>query len=223
MSSQAIRLAFAPTLSRCAFFVVVFSVCTTDITFAQQSGAAGKTDGGSARALTADDYAHAERFMTYNTTPLVLHAGVRPRWVSNLWFWYPTTTEKGSEAFLIDGTTRTRATCDLPACKTASRDEMTLARGARNAAPSPDGRRTAFVRDWNLWIRDVTTKKETHLTTDGVKDFGYATDNAGWTRSDRPILVWSPDSKKIATFQQDQRGVGEMTLVDTRAGHPQAQ
>ena len=52
------------------------------------------------------------------------------------------------------------------------------------------------------------------LTKDGVKDFGYATDNAGWTRSDRPIVLWSPDSKKIATFQQDQRAVGEMHLVD---------
>jgi len=53
-----------------------------------------------------------------------------------------------------------------------------------------------------------------------VKDFGYATDNAGWTKSDRPILLWSPDSKKIATFQLDQRKVGEMYLVDTRVGHP---
>ena len=65
-------------------------------------------------------------------------------------------------------------------------------------------------------MRDVATGRETQLTTDGVKDFGYATDNAGWTRSDRPILLWSPDSKKIATFQQDQRGVGEMYLVDTQ-------
>ena len=61
---------------------------------------------------------------------------------------------------------------------------------------------------------------ETPLTTDGVKDFGYATDNAGWTRSDRPVLLWSPDSRKIATFQQDERGVGEMYLVETRVGHP---
>ena len=38
-----------------------------------------------------------------------------------------------------------------------------------------------------------------------------------------PVLVWSPDSKKIATFQQDQRGVGEMYLVDTKVGHPTLQ
>src|SRR5437016_10937210 len=88
---------------------------------------------------------------------------------------------------------------------------------------SPDKKLGAFIRDFNLWVRDVATGKETQLTTDGVKDFGYATDNAGWTHSDRPVLVWSPDSKKIATFQQDQRGVGEMYLVDTRVGHPQLQ
>jgi dipeptidyl aminopeptidase/acylaminoacyl peptidase len=95
--------------------------------------------------------------------------------------------------------------------------------GARNDAPSPDKKRTAFIRDFNLWVRDVATGKETQLTTDGVKDFGYATDNAGWIHSDRAVLVWSPDSKKIATFQQDQRGVGEMYLVDTRVGHPNLQ
>src|SRR4029453_3264104 len=66
----------------------------------------------------------------------------------------------------------------------------------------------------------IATGREKQLTTDGVKDFGYATDNAGWTRSDRAILVWAPDSKKIATFQQDERGVGEMYLVSTTDGHP---
>src|SRR5262249_6910931 len=46
---------------------------------------------------------------------------------------------------------------------------------------------------------------------------------AGWIRSDRPVMVWSPDSTRIATFQQDQRGVGEMYLVSTSVGHPQLQ
>ena len=53
-----------------------------------------------------------------------------------------------------------------------------------------------------------------------MKSFGYATDNAGWKHSDRAIGLWSPDSKKIATFQQDERGVGLMHLVTTSTGHP---
>jgi len=85
---------------------------------------------------------------------------------------------------------------------------------------SPDKTKATFIRDWNLWVRDLATGKEAQLTTDGVKDYGYATDNAGWTMSDNPILVWSPDSKKIATFQQDQRKDGEMYLVPVTNGHP---
>jgi dipeptidyl-peptidase-4 len=91
---------------------------------------------------------------------------------------------------------------------------------AHNEVLSPDKKRAAFIRDWNLWVKDVASGKETQLTKDGVKDFGYATHNAGWIRSDSPILVWSPDSNKIATFQQDQRKDGEMYVVETKVGHP---
>lgn len=85
---------------------------------------------------------------------------------------------------------------------------------------SPDGKKGAFIRDWNLWVRDLQTQKETQLTTDGVKDYGYATDNAGWKHSDNAILIWSADSKKIATFKDDQRKVSDMYLVTTNVGKP---
>jgi dipeptidyl-peptidase-4 len=85
---------------------------------------------------------------------------------------------------------------------------------------SPDGKRGVFIRDWNLWVQDIETRQERQLTTDGVKHFGYATDNAGWTSSDRAIALWSPDSKKIATQQQDEREVGELYFVNTVPGHP---
>ncbi|HEV2711093.1 MAG TPA: DPP IV N-terminal domain-containing protein [Edaphobacter sp.] len=97
---------------------------------------------------------------------------------------------------------------------------LSESRGVAEADISPDGTKVAFIRDYNLWVRDMTTSKETQLTKDGVKDFGYATDNAGWQQSDSAILVWSPDSKKIATFQQDQRKDGEMYLVPVTNGHP---
>ncbi|MEK6397122.1 MAG: DPP IV N-terminal domain-containing protein, partial [Terriglobus sp.] len=92
--------------------------------------------------------------------------------------------------------------------------------GRDEAVVSPDGKKAAFIRDWNLWVRDIATGEEKPLTTDGTTNYGYATDNAGWTHSNRAILVWSPDSKKIATFQQDQRKTGMMYLVSTAVGHP---
>src|SRR5205085_4978901 len=90
----------------------------------------------------------------------------------------------------------------------------------RNGIVSPDGKRAAFIRNYNLWVRDLASGQETPLTTDGIKDFGYATDNAGWTKSDRAVLVWSPDSRKIATFQHDARGTSDMYLVQARVGAP---
>ncbi|HEU5167556.1 MAG TPA: DPP IV N-terminal domain-containing protein [Chitinophagaceae bacterium] len=85
---------------------------------------------------------------------------------------------------------------------------------------SPDKTKAAFIKDYNLWVKDIKTNEQRQLTTDGIKDFGYGTDNAGWTSSDGAILRWSPDSKKIATFKQDQRKVGDMYLASTNVGHP---
>ncbi len=92
--------------------------------------------------------------------------------------------------------------------------------GAPPAVTSPDGKRAVFIKAWNLVVRDVATRQETALTTDGETNFGYATDNAGWASSERAILLWSPDSKKIATYQQDERKVGDMHLLETKPGRP---
>ncbi len=85
---------------------------------------------------------------------------------------------------------------------------------------SPDKKLAVFIRDNNLWVKVVATGEERQLTTDGVEDFGYATDNAGWQHSDGAILTWSADGKKIATFQQDQRKTGLMYLVPVTNRHP---
>jgi dipeptidyl-peptidase-4 len=93
-------------------------------------------------------------------------------------------------------------------------------RGRGATVLSPDKTKEAFLRDYNLWVRDVATGTETQLTTDGVKDYGYATNNAGWSHTDGAVLLWSADSKKIATFQQDQRKTKEMYLVPVTNTHP---
>ena len=93
-------------------------------------------------------------------------------------------------------------------------------RGGGLEVPSPDGKKAAYIKDWNLWVKDIASGKSTQLTTDGVNDYGYATDNAGWKHSDGAVLRWSPDSKKISTFKDDQREVSEMYLVTTNVGKP---
>jgi dipeptidyl-peptidase 4 len=228
-------------------------------------------------ALTAADYARAERMSASVLAPLVLRSGVRPIWLAGDRFWYRVATGAGDAEFvLIDPAKKSKAPA-FDAVKLAAALSKAMgktyvaarlpftsiefspdggkvfftAEGKRwaytvkpealkeetgsapavaapgpgagfgaSAATSPDGKWMAFIKDDNLWLRETGTGAERALTSDGVKDFGYATDNAGWTRSNRPVLLWSPDSKKIATFQQDQRGVGEMYLVETKVGHP---
>ncbi len=182
--------------------------------------------------VTAADYARAEGFLREKVLPLISGIGVQPTWLSGDRFGYRITTRDGSQFILVDPSKGTRVACspDTDRCggaldprEVTRLQPITRQPGARPESRSPDGKRAAFIRDYDLWVRDIASGRETQLTTDGQKDFGYATDNAGWVRSDRPVLVWSPDSRKIATFQQDDRPVGEMYLVTTKVGHPELQ
>ena len=176
------------------------------------------------RALTAEDYARAEKMLSYNTAPLVDRSGVRPNWLPDGRFWYQVLTPTGHEYVLVDpgnGAKRVGATLtEIGVTQPAAPERRGGPAGSAPGVRSPDGKREVFIKDWNLFVRDVATGQEKQLTTDGVKDFGYATDNAGWRKSNRPIIAWSPDSKKLATFQQDQRNVSDMYLVSTNVGEP---
>jgi dipeptidyl-peptidase 4 len=113
---------------------------------------------------------------------------------------------------------RRRWECDVVAYRCER--PATPAEQARAEVLSPDGRRAVFLREHNLWVRDVATGQEAALTTDGVDSHAYARDNEGWRRSDRPVVVWSPDSRRIKTYRLDERGVGLMHILETREGRP---
>lgn len=221
-------------------------------------------------SVTAEDYARAVKFLSWNTSKLVYNASVRPVWVNENTFCYKNRIPEGNEFILVDAkkqnrkrafdheklakalseltkkevdpfnipgnmfkfsedgryltlcTYNTQYKCDL---KTYTCEEIKdrCTDFQRDIHVSPDGKKAAFIKDYNLWVRDLESGEENQLTTDGVENFGYATNNAGWVKSDRPVLLWSPDSKKIVTFQHDSRGVGEMYLVSTNVGHPELQ
>ena len=211
--------------SRSACYAPVMNTITRLLTFLALAAVASPALAHEPQALAAADYARAERFLAHHTDPLVDGAVTGLAWEDDGHVVFQRQDASGDLALRMDAATGIVMPAAAAATDTEA-DEATPEKPADDAedAPpvvvSPDGRHAAFIRDWNLWVRDTTTAAETPLTTDGVTDFGYATDNAGWTHSDRPILVWSPDSTKIATFQQDQRRTGSMTLVSTNVGHP---
>lgn len=180
------------------------------------------------RTLTTEDYARAESFLAPSTSRLVFNTGVRAAWLPDGRFTYRVLRSDGSQPLILVDARGKKTDCSAAGTNcppTPAAQGFGPPAGAGNGRVpevlSPDGSKAAFIRNWNLWVRDVPSGQETQLTSDGVEDFGYATDNAGWTHSNRAILLWSPDSRKIATFQQDQRNVGEMHLVRTKVGHPE--
>ncbi len=170
------------------------------------------------KSLSAKDYERAEQFMSYNTEKYVDAGTVRPNWLESNKFWYSVKNQNVTQTYLVDPINKTK-TLTTNYGVIGSPATSGRSRGA-SGVTSPDGKKTVFIKDWNLWLRDEASRVEKQLTFDGIKDYGYATDNAGWTMSDGPIVRWSPDSKKIATFQQDQRGVSDMYLVSTNVGAP---
>lgn len=125
---------------------------------------------------------------------------------------------------LVYNTEKHRYQCDLTTYRCVEKEKEGPDKTYyNNASFSPDDRYRAFIRDHDLWAEDLKSGKSIRLTEDGRKDFGYATNNAGWTRNEHPVLLWAPGSDKIATFQQDARGVQEMTLVPTGVGHPEVE
>jgi len=175
------------------------------------------------KILTAANYEQAVTFLAGNTSKLVYNSNVNPNWLTDGKMWYSANTASGNQYVLInlaDGSRKTATDLKSLVPDASERPAMMGRRGGGLEVLSPDGKKAVFIKDWNLWVKDVATKQETQLTTDGVKDFGYATDNAGWRHSERPVVLWSPDSKKVATFQQDQRHVSDMYLVSTNVGAP---
>lgn len=94
---------------------------------------------------------------------------------------------------------------------------------------SPDGHWVAFVREENLWVREVATGNEVQLSRDGQVDFGYGAVPEGCCqeitsrrdgRERSPVLQWSPDSRRIATHKYDERGVGKFHLLEAADGRP---
>lgn len=168
------------------------------------------------KVYTPADYDRAVSKLGFKVADALAKQEVNVQWLPDGKLWFK--TPDGNDYTIIDPKTKKRtSSVQQPA------SAVNAARNARGSyqAVSPDGKKAVFVKDWNLWVKDIATGKEKQLTADGVKDYGYATDNAGWKHSDNAIVLWSPDSKKIATFQQDQRHVNDMYLVRTKVGAPE--
>ncbi len=121
----------------------------------------------------------------------------------------------------------TRWGCDIVDYTCAGPDSV--AKPSKAEIESPDGKWVAFSQDENLWVRNRESGEEARLSTDGEKDWGYAVPPEGCCSAvtaprrkteQPPVLVWSPDSRRIATHKFDERNVRVMPLVETDVKGP---
>jgi len=91
-----------------------------------------------------------------------------------------------------------------------------------NETLSPDKRWAAFVKEHNLYLRDVSTGTMLQLTQDGVAAWDYATPlpslrlmiDQGAENVQQPAAVfWAPDSSKVVTYRIDSRNSGRFTSL----------
>jgi len=92
----------------------------------------------------------------------------------------------------------------------------------QNEALSPNKRWAAYVKDHNLYLRDVSTGTELQLTHDGVAAWDYATplpslrlmvDQSTEDVKQPAAVFWSPDSSKLVTYRLDSRNSGHFTSL----------
>jgi len=93
-----------------------------------------------------------------------------------------------------------------------------------NELYSPDEKWAAFIKEHNLYVRPLPEGDEIQLTTDGELYYDYAEQTEGNTsfvtnkvlgKKLPPIVVWSPDSKKILTYKLDERKVKDFYLLQS--------
>lgn len=97
-----------------------------------------------------------------------------------------------------------------------------LVKDARSALVSPDGSMTAYERDGNMFVNNISGEAEKQLTDDAGEDLYYG--HFDWDYEEEfgigRAWNWSPDSRYIAFWQVDESNEPVYQMTDYEGQHP---
>lgn len=135
----------------------------------------------------------------------VLYSAQNPQWKKNSYsLWYAIETPDGRRFAVVDAEAHTKRLCETveEVRELLSLPEPEKERGSRaprkhwmvtdpenesGPVKSPDGTMEAFIRNYNVYVKEFSSGKVRAVSHDGGLGFYYSC-----------YLRWSPDSKKIA-------------------------
>ena len=151
---------------------------------------------------TVEDYSRAFSLPEkYKNT--VFYSDVNPRWIGDTHsFWYIRHTPEGDRYVIVDAEKRERvAMPDTMKQRILSEKPRrwwgegrywaeTDEERVGDSIPSPDRKQVAFIKNNNVYVKDVATGVEKALSMDGAPGEYYSA-----------YIRWSPDSRKVATMK----------------------
>ncbi len=88
---------------------------------------------------------------------------------------------------------------------------------------SPDGNKVGFIRDNNIFVKDLVSGQEKKITSDG-KINSIINGGTDWVYEEEfaftTAFFWSPDSKKIAYYKFNETEVAEFSLTMFESLYP---
>ena len=173
--------------------------------------------------LTKADYQRADTILKLENR--VYSPGVRPNWLRDShYFWYQNREPSGTVYYLVNAETgRKEKAADKKSLAAFLKgknkflaEELTKEQNTnewRNddntklrTVASPDSLWEAYIQDNNVYVRErKEPRKPVALTTDGTQGYRY---------SDR--LIWSPDSRKLATVKVRDVQERRIPLLESR-------
>lgn len=125
-----------------------------------------------------------------NISRLVHNVATAPKWIDSLNFTCEIREKEGLKKYKINVLNKSKelVTEELYSLKNPPATERRVIKAEpSNLISSPDGKKDAFIRDYNIWLN--IDKKEIQLSFDGTENLFYSQ------------IKWSPDSRKIAAIQ----------------------